>query len=289
MSNSKHGGEAPPDDPDDGSDVTEIVPPSKPASESGDAEATQILSVQSSVTPTQPLPGTVIGVVGAGKTDHDAAKAAPADIAQPDAETSNEDDATRILFNSPQETPATQESQSIGKTSGQDDKPTTPDDGHVGDAEATSDSDDEKTVFVTAAMKSQDQDDFSPPVGWLVIVDGPGRGAVLDIHYGQNTIGRGEDCLIRFNFGDTQITRETHAFILYDELERTFFLRDAGKKNLVRINKTPVMTPTQLNSHDQIQIGKTTCLFVPLCNDVFDWLGGEDDPATGPPEEDKPA
>ncbi len=287
MSTNKTDKDSPQDNFDDDNDVTQIVPASKPDSENEGADATQILPARSSVQPTQQLPGTVIGMVGSVADGSAASEQAPVKTSATPDVGSDDEAATKILFNTDSQAATTAGSQQDPKSSAQGD--------NLNIARSTDQTDshddpipeDENTVFLTPDTKSEDQDDFNPPVGWLVVMEGPGRGTVLNIHYGQNTIGRGEEQDIRLNFGDTQVTRETHAFILYDELERTFFLRDAGKKNLVRINKTPVMTPTQLHSHDQIQIGATTCLFVPLCNDAFDWLGGEDDPATGPPEEDK--
>jgi hypothetical protein len=35
-----------------------------------------------------------------------------------------------------------------------------------------------------------------------------------------------------------------------------------------------VLTPTQLRDRDMITIGETTLMFVPLCDQSFDWLAG---------------
>ncbi|MCH9809434.1 MAG: FHA domain-containing protein [Alphaproteobacteria bacterium] len=154
--------------------------------------------------------------------------------------------------------------------------------GSVGGSDADG-GDDDKTVMLPAAGSAGKarEPEFDPAVGWLVILEGPGRGQHCSIFYGQNSVGRGEDQRIRLNFGDARITRDTHAFIVYDDLGRKFFLRDNGKSNLIRLNKSPVIAPVELNDRDQIQIGETVMLFVALCGPDFDWLSGDDGPSTG--------
>lgn len=126
------------------------------------------------------------------------------------------------------------------------------------------------------------QETFDPAVGWIVIVEGPGRGHHCPVYYGQNSIGRGADQRIRLGFGDTRIARDSHAFLIYDDVARKFYLRDNGKTNLVRLNGAPVMAPMPLNDRDRIQIGETVMMFVPLCGENFDWLAGNDSPSTAP-------
>ncbi len=111
---------------------------------------------------------------------------------------------------------------------------------------------------------------FSPVTGWLVCVDGPERGTDYRIRAGYNYIGRSEqmDICIR---GDQKIGRERHALIAYDQEERVFFFGPADGKSIVRLNGKMVMTPTQINDHDEITIGSTKLLFIPLCGEKFDW------------------
>ncbi|HWE19927.1 MAG TPA: FHA domain-containing protein [Hyphomicrobiaceae bacterium] len=131
------------------------------------------------------------------------------------------------------------------------------------------------TVMVPAnAAGSQSSTPFDPVVGWLVVVEGPGRGQFRSIHYGLNAIGRGQDLRISIDFGDQRISREPHAFVVYDERQRNFFVRDNGKSNIVRLNGNAVLTPTQIRDRDTISIGETTLMFVPLCDQDFDWVAG---------------
>lgn len=112
---------------------------------------------------------------------------------------------------------------------------------------------------------------FEPTVGWLVVVKGPGRGHSRQIHYGMNSLGRGPSERISLNFGDSAISREAHAYIVYDDKQKEFYIQHAGKSNLVRVNDSPVMAPKELTRGDLIELGSTTLMFVPLCGDDFNW------------------
>src|SRR5262245_28433933 len=129
------------------------------------------------------------------------------------------------------------------------------------------------TVMVPVGTTgAQSKDAFDPVVGWLVILDGLGRGQFRPIRYGQNAVGRGQDLRISIDFGDSRISREPHAFVIYDEFQRKFFIRDNGKSNIIRLNGNAVLTHAELHDRDVISIGETSLLFVSLCDQNFDWL-----------------
>ena len=109
------------------------------------------------------------------------------------------------------------------------------------------------------------------PVGWIVVVSGPGRGSSFTLFNGVSQIGRGDDQAIKLDFGDTSISRNNHAAIAYDNEQRAFFLGHGGKANLVRLNNKPVLSTEELSSGDLIRIGETTLRFVGLCGSDFDW------------------
>ncbi|MEX0278959.1 MAG: FHA domain-containing protein [Ruegeria sp.] len=113
------------------------------------------------------------------------------------------------------------------------------------------------------------------PVGWLVVVDGPGRGSAFTLFDGVAQIGRGEGQSVRLDFGDTSISRENHAAIAYDTEQHKFFLGHGGKANLVRLNDRPVLSTEELSDGNRIRIGETTLLFKALCGDGFDWSAGK--------------
>ncbi|MFV2033619.1 MAG: FHA domain-containing protein [Halocynthiibacter sp.] len=109
------------------------------------------------------------------------------------------------------------------------------------------------------------------PVGWIVVIDGPGRGTSFALCNGVSQIGRGEDQAIKLDFGDSSISRTNHAAIAYDSEQRTFFLGHGGKANLVRLNDKPVLSTEEVSNRDLIRIGETTLRFVGLCGADFDW------------------
>jgi hypothetical protein len=127
------------------------------------------------------------------------------------------------------------------------------------------------TVFIPTGLDTV-QDQAEPVVGWLVVRRGPGRGRFCPIFYGQNSLGRGGDQRIRLDFGDKRISRDAHAFVIYDDVAQKFYLRDGGKSNIVRHNGELVMAPTELRDRDEVTLGETTLLFVALCGPEFDWL-----------------
>ena len=109
-----------------------------------------------------------------------------------------------------------------------------------------------------------------PVVGWLVVIEGPGKGSAVQIGNGQNTIGR-EESRIRLDFGDPQISRTDHAVISYDPRANQFYIGQGQGVNLVYLEEKPVLTPTLLENGSRISIGGTTLRFVAFCDDGFRW------------------
>jgi hypothetical protein len=113
--------------------------------------------------------------------------------------------------------------------------------------------------------------DLEPVAGWVVVVDGPGRGGYRAVYVGMNSVGRDPSQRVCLDFGDETISREQHAFITYDEEQRLFFLQHGGKSNLVRLGGQPVLSPVELNANALIRIGRTTLRFFPCCGPDFSW------------------
>jgi hypothetical protein len=110
-----------------------------------------------------------------------------------------------------------------------------------------------------------------PVVGWLAIVEGPGRGASLNIGYGNNRIGRAPTENVSLDFGDEEISRENHATITFDGRHRRFYILPGQGRNLVYVNEQPVMSPLELTGGEEILLGQTKLRFVPFCGKSFDW------------------
>lgn len=109
-----------------------------------------------------------------------------------------------------------------------------------------------------------------PVVGWLVILQGPGRGAFRKIGLGANTLGRDKGQRIVLDFGDDQISR-SHAVITYDPKSRRFFVSPGEGSNLVYLKGEPVLVPCELKAGDDIAAGDTQLRFVPFCGPDFSW------------------
>lgn len=113
-----------------------------------------------------------------------------------------------------------------------------------------------------------------PITGWLVVIDGPGKGASRAIHHGVNNVGRDVSQGIVLAFAgeqDVEIARENQARITYDQKGNMFFLQHGEGKNLTYLNGDPVLELKTLKAYDRISIGKTELLFVPFCSDKFQW------------------
>ncbi len=107
---------------------------------------------------------------------------------------------------------------------------------------------------------------IDPPVGWLVCIDGPDRGMDYKIRSENNSIGRSETMRICID-GDETIARENHAFVSYDPESNTYTILPGIARGLVYLNRGPVYGPANLRPFDEIKLGNTTLLFVPLCGD----------------------
>jgi hypothetical protein len=110
-------------------------------------------------------------------------------------------------------------------------------------------------------------------VGWLVVINGKGRGRDLRIPPGQSKIGREQGDIV-LNFGDTSISRDKHAMLAYDPQENIFFISCGDGRNPTKVNGKMLINTKVLNPFDRIRFGNTDLLFVPLCGDNFTWEQG---------------
>ena len=120
------------------------------------------------------------------------------------------------------------------------------------------------------SVETHQSSDF-PVVGWLVIVDGPGKGRAREIVSGRNAVGRGADNDISLDFGDSQISRVKHAVISYDPRGRRFYIQHGEGANLTYLGDQPVLSPCELEAFSPITLGDTVLRFVPFCGSDFDW------------------
>ena len=70
---------------------------------------------------------------------------------------------------------------------------------------------------------------------------------------------------------DRTISRGPQAIVIYDDLNKKFFLKSAEGKTLVYLNRNLLMSHEELRPYDIIQLGNTQLIFVPLCTEKFSW------------------
>lgn len=106
--------------------------------------------------------------------------------------------------------------------------------------------------------------------GWLVVKDGKYQGRDYRIHTGYNYIGK-ETGDIKIE-GDACISREKDCQIFFDDETGIFYLSHVNGANALRVNGEPVVYGSvRLSAYDEITIGKTHLIFVPLCCEKFRW------------------
>ncbi|WP_417207241.1 FHA domain-containing protein [Antarctobacter sp.] len=113
------------------------------------------------------------------------------------------------------------------------------------------------------------------PIGWIVVIEGPGRGASFTLTAGLSTVGRDADQTVTLDFGDTSISRDRHISIAHDDEENRTYIGHGGKTNIVRHNDKPLLTTEELANGDTIRIGKTVLRFIGLCGAGFSWADAE--------------
>lgn len=155
--------------------------------------------------------------------------------------------------------------------------------------EANNQSDDEgeveKTKLITPInqVKSSTEDNSEmiteadklpdPPVGCLLIIDGPGVGELCTIGVGHNTIGRGGTNRIVLDFGDKTISSGKALSVFYEHKANQFFVSPGEGSNLAYFveNQQAIMGITQLLGGEEINLGETTFKFFPFCSSEWTW------------------
>jgi hypothetical protein len=112
---------------------------------------------------------------------------------------------------------------------------------------------------------------LSPVVGWLVVVEGPGKGRSREICVGANSIGCDDGEQICLKFGDPEIHRHKHAIVVFDPRSRRFFLQSGDFSNFTYLGEELVLSTVELKGGETIIMGQTHMRFVPFCGSNFSW------------------
>ncbi len=109
-----------------------------------------------------------------------------------------------------------------------------------------------------------------PVVGWLVCTEGKQLGRAFELKNGKNFIGRSAQMDVILE-GDANVSRDRHAIVTYEPRGKTFFVQPGESRELFYVNDQVVLMNVTLNHGDQISVGKTQLMFVPLCGPDFSW------------------
>ena len=114
---------------------------------------------------------------------------------------------------------------------------------------------------------------YARTTGWLVSVSGPEKGRDYRLGAGQNSIGRGYEREVVI-YEDREITREAHAYVIYDDRTVSFYLKpgigtavymaEDGGEQFVR-------DTVPLRDGAKIRIGETELVFVAFCRPDRNW------------------
>lgn len=121
-----------------------------------------------------------------------------------------------------------------------------------------------------APAPSPDNPVVDPVVGWLLSIKGPNRGSDYRIFMGNNSVGRAPEMRVRIS-GDDAVSRERHAFIVYDPKSNKYVLRPGDSQGLVYLNQELVTEVREIKAYDVIELGETNLLFIPACGERFRW------------------
>lgn len=136
---------------------------------------------------------------------------------------------------------------------------------------ALADDDDGRTVAIV-----HQETGIDPVVGWMVCVNGKEKGRDYRIHSDNNYIGRSEKMDICIH-GDETISRENHAVISYDGVDKIYYFSPGEGRNIVRHNGKAIFQTIELHAYDRVVVGKTELLFIPLCGETFEWGSENED------------
>lgn len=127
-------------------------------------------------------------------------------------------------------------------------------------------SDDAKTVSFYSMQGGKEE----PAVGILLCVEGNNFGTTYLLKTGRNFIGRSNTMDVVIS-GDNGVSRDRHAIILYEPKSRTFIAQPGESRELFYVNDQVVLNAETLQPYDEISLGKTKLLFVPICGEHFAW------------------
>lgn len=139
-----------------------------------------------------------------------------------------------------------------------------PDDGSYDLTKTVAAEDDSVTQSLSTVL------DREPVVGWLVGLTGEIAGKSFELKTGKNFIGRGNNMDVVIP-GDKSVSRNKHAIILFEPKNKLFMVQPGESRELFYLNGNVVLNTEKVQAYDEITIGNSELLFIPLCGEQFSW------------------
>lgn len=112
------------------------------------------------------------------------------------------------------------------------------------------------------------------PVGWLVVVEGPGTGNWFPLEGGVSSLGWSDDRTIRLPDPMTSDAGQHAAAVAYDKNANAFSVK-ALSGEVVRLNGVEQKGPARLRDGDVFSFGGMALRLVALCGGNFRWTDAE--------------
>lgn len=115
-----------------------------------------------------------------------------------------------------------------------------------------------------------------PVAGWLVVVEGPGRGADLRIGEGRNYLGLSGTGAPQTLSADAPLSVRI-AIVSYDPQDASFTLLPGSANELCYHNGAQLLAPQPLAAGDAVAFGTADLRFVPFCGSFLPrgWRDGQ--------------
>lgn len=107
-----------------------------------------------------------------------------------------------------------------------------------------------------------------PVVGWLICIQGYDVGEDFRLRTGYNSVGLAEDQDVRLS--DRNVSRE-HFTVAYEPEKNLYSVHMGKGKTIVRINDKVLEAAVELRKGDQIKVGDTVLIFIPLEQQYVKW------------------
>jgi hypothetical protein len=111
---------------------------------------------------------------------------------------------------------------------------------------------------------------IDPPVAFVIVIDGPDKGAFFALRAGRNFIGRGSGSDVELS-SDEAISREGHALISYDARKNSFLIASGSSRQITYLNGEELTDARPIAAYDVIELGRSKLSFLPFCGERFEW------------------